>query len=491
MDTNAPTAETPPNRGRASRPARLGALLALAAALVGLGAFGLGQRGPSVSVRAIVAGQPLRTGDGGLVPVPPPDPLDSPQHRAELDELRKLGAERTKAQEEEAAYWQAGAVLRWNEIARGLVAAHNTNPVVASRLYALLSVAQYDALVAAAAAQAVYDRPPPSEVDGDIRPQFEASVDSTYPSDHAVVAGASAAIIGFVYPARQEVADIDAKARAHRLSRLNAGIARRSDVEVGDRLGRAVAARLIAQAKTDGAKVAGVNWHGEMPEGDDKWMSTESPPTTPVRPLWGKVRPWFLKSGDELRPPPPPAVGTPEFEAGLDEVRQIARTRTAEQTRIALFWADAQGSPTPAGHWNQIAAELLSRDAASELRAARVFAYLNMAVMDAGIACWDAKYHYWLLRPTQADPTISIPVGLPNFPSYPSGHSTFSGAAAVVLSHFFPNDADALGAMAEEASVSRVYGGIHYRFDCSAGLALGREIGRRVSEAEGASAKAP
>ncbi len=107
-----------------------------------------------------------------------------------------------------------------------------------------------------------------------------------------------------------------------------------------------------------------------------------------------------------------------------------------------------------------------------------MLAVTNAATMDAGIAVWDAKYAYWLIRPSRADPAITTPVGLPNFPSYVSGHAGFSGAAADVLAHFFPAEAAALRARAEEAAMSRLYGGIHYRFDNEAGMELGRRIAR-------------
>ncbi len=409
-------------------------------------------------------------------PLPPPPAEGSAEHAEEVTKLLMLQSSRSKEQEADATYWASGAVLRWNEIARGLVARHNTNPVVASRLYALLSVAQHDALVAAVAQHRVFQRPPPSESDSPVVPLFAAEVESTYPSDHAAVAAASAAILAFVYPAKAEVAEVMARAREHEESRLRAGISYPSDVAAGDTLGREVAARIIEQAKTDGAKTAGVNWRGEIPVGRDKWVSAEYPPTTPVRPLWGKVRPWLMERGDQFRPAPPPAIDSDAFKQAVGEVKQISLSRTPEQTRIALLWADAQASATPPGHWNQIAADLVAEHPGGELAAARVLAFLNMAMMDAGIACWDAKYTYWLLRPTQADPTISIPVGLPNFPSYPSGHSTFSGAAAPVLGHFFPDQAEKLTEMANEASMSRVYGGIHYRFDGEVGLAVGGKV---------------
>ena len=135
------------------------------------------------------------------------------------------------------------------------------------------------------------------------------------------------------------------------------------------------------------------------------------------------------------------------------------------------------GTATPPGHWNAIAADLAERYHLDEERATQMFAFLNMALMDSGIACWDAKYTYWLIRPSQADPLITTPVGLPNFPSYVSGHATFSGAAATLLGAVFPAARRDLQAMADEAAMSRLYGGIHYRFDNDRGLEVGRKIG--------------
>src|SRR5699024_1800584 len=140
----------------------------------------------------------------------------------------------------------------------------------------------------------------------------------------------------------------------------------------------------------------------------------------------------------------------------------IADTRTARQDSIAKFWAMGTGSLI-AGFWNTTAAELIERNGLGELEAARALALMNTASMDALIACADAKFTYWLLRPSQADPGIALAIGLPNFPSYPSNHSCFSGAAAYVLGAVFPADEQRLSDMAYEAGVSRIYGGIHYR----------------------------
>jgi membrane-associated phospholipid phosphatase len=106
---------------------------------------------------------------------------------------------------------------------------------------------------------------------------------------------------------------------------------------------------------------------------------------------------------------------------------------------------------------------------------------MNMALMDAGIVAWKAKFQTWLCRPSQADPSITLPVGLPPFPSYVSGHSAFSGAASRVLARAFPSRASAYDELAEEASQSRIYGGIHFPFDCAEGLRLGRLIGEEAA----------
>jgi membrane-associated phospholipid phosphatase len=111
------------------------------------------------------------------------------------------------------------------------------------------------------------------------------------------------------------------------------------------------------------------------------------------------------------------------------------------------------------------------------VRWARNFALLNMAEMDAAISCWDIKYHYFNPRPTQMNASIKTLTGIPNFPSYVSGHSMFSGAAATILGHIVPERASAYMSMAQEAANSRLIGGIHYRGDCTVGLAVGQNVG--------------
>jgi membrane-associated phospholipid phosphatase len=122
----------------------------------------------------------------------------------------------------------------------------------------------------------------------------------------------------------------------------------------------------------------------------------------------------------------------------------------------------------------------------SDADAARVYAVLNAASSDAVIACFEAKYHYWSIRPSQADTTIILAdsVSLPNFPSYPSGHACSAGAFDAVLGHYFPQERAEFTRIAEEQAMSRLYGGIHYRFDDDEGLSLGRAVARYDVERE-------
>jgi hypothetical protein len=236
---------------------------------------------------------------------------------------------------------------------------------------------------------------------------------------------------------------------------------------------------LIARAENDGGDAV---WTGTPPQGPGFWVPT--PPAfqyPPLEPLAGTWRTWNLKSGSQFRPGPPPAYGSPQFRAEMNEVYAVSQTLTDEQKRIANYWADGAGTATPPGHWDQIAIDLVDTAGWSTLRTAWLFAALNTAQADAFIACWVAKYTYWSIRPITAirrliDPNWLSYITTPPFPSYVSGHSTTSGAASTVLGAFFPAQAQELAAMAEEAAVSRLYGGIHYRSDNEVGLALGRRI---------------
>lgn len=405
--------------------------------------------------------------------VAPPVAVLSPDLRLEVAESNALQAKRTPPIDGRIAFWLNSPVQRWNEIARNLVARNNIVPTRASRVYALLSVAQYDGLLMAKSHRDYF---------GAVRPAgaFE------YPSSHAVIATTSALVLSELFPT--EAASLIQQAKEHQELTLYAGLNVRSDVTAGEVIGRVVAQQVIEYALRDRSDD---QFSGTLPVGAGIWRSElVALPTATVSntqlvvpenalgvtPHWGKMRPWLMASGADLRPPPPPAVGSAEYEAALAEILKLSDTRTPEELRVALFWADGPGTATPAGHWNKIAVDLMAEaKVADPLRVTQLLATLNVALADAGIACWDTKYTYWYFRPSQADRRITTPVGLPNFPAYASGHACFSGAAAEVLAHYFPNRADDLRSAAKEAAISRLYGGIHWRFDSSIGLEIGRK----------------
>ena len=344
-------------------------------------------------------------------------------------------------------FWEAGASVRWNGIARGLVATitPKMGQQAALRAMTYLSLAQYNAVVAAE----------------------KADENDTHPSEQGAVAGASAAVLTYLFPSAATF--IEAQVAEQKAAPEQPG-EEHTNFNAGVQIGRGVGADVVAHAKTDRFNAV---WTGTVPTGPGKWISSGPP----VLPLLGQMRTFFMTSGSQFRPGPPPAFGSPKFLAALAEIRQISDTRTAEQIRIARFWA-APSVSLVAGYWNEQASALIVDRQMSEREAAHAFALMNMAAMDANIASHDAKYTYWLIRPTQADPGITLAVTLPNHPSYPSNHAAVSGAAANILGHLFPSDKSHLASLAQEAAISRLYAGIHYRFDMDAGLKIARQVAR-------------
>lgn len=444
--------------------------------------------------------------------VPAPVAVTSPDYVAQINEIKTWQAELTDEEKRIVEYWSAGAVLRWNEIMRELVAKHNrppyqnpdgtypvpsavnplayptfpfANPPYAARAYSYLSVATYDALVAAWYYKTIYNRPAPYKTDVTIQVLIPKSDLPSYPSEDAVVIGVSTEILKLLFPGDQDY--IQQKAEEHRRARILSGANVRSDLEAGEVLGKSVATKFVTRARGDRAGAAVGNqtiWtqmeNDAIARGEIPWISQEAPRRPGMLPLFGRVRTWLFDSltmVTTIRPPAPPSTNSQKFKDEVAEVYNYSINLTNEQRRIAHFWADGVGTYTPPGHWNAIASQDFVAQNFSEVRWARNMALLNMSMMDAAVACWDAKYHYFNPRPSQIDSRIKTVTGLPNFPAYTSGHSTFSGAAATILGHIVKSKATQYDAMAKEASLSRLYGAIHYRSDCEKGLETGIAIG--------------
>ena len=387
--------------------------------------------------------------------------------------------------------------MRWNELMRELVAKYNlppyhnpdgtypapsaanpfayplfpfANPPYAARAYAYISAAQYDALVAAWYYKKLYNRPAPYKTDLAVQAKLPQTDLPAYPSEAAVLAGVTAEMMKLLFPG--EIANIQQKLEEQELASIIAGTATRSDVKAGEALGRLVAQKFTARARTDKAGAAigtATDWAAletkTIAKGETCWFSLDVPKRPPMLPLFGNVTPFLFDAATTaaIRPGPPPLTGGDQMKKETDEVKSYVDNPTRENIRIVQFWADGAGTYTPPGHWNAIAAEDFIAKNFSEVRWARNMALINMSMMDAAIVCWDTKYFYFNPRPTQINPAIKTLTGIPNFPAYISGHSTFSSAAATILGYIVPEKANAYLDMAKEASMSRLVGGIHFR----------------------------
>jgi len=456
--------------------------------------------------------KPVLIANASAFNVPAPDATNSPAYVADLNEIKAYQGKLNDAQKAIVKYWSAGAVLRWNEILRDLVAKHNlppyqngdgsypapssanpfaypqfpfSNPPYAARAYAYVSAAQYDALIAAYHFKKQYNRVAPYTFDASIQPLIPKSTLPSYPSEDAVVSGATVEIMKLLFPT--EIAYIEQKAAEEKSYRIMAGANVRGELNAGESLGTQVADIFATRARADRAgKAIGTpaDWLNLQTKttarGEQYWISLEAPLRPPMLPLFGKVIPFLFDTLTvvSLRPGPPNPTNSDAFKKEVAEVLNYSQNPTREHQATVEFWADGVGTYTPPGHWNAIAADEFVKQNYSEVRWARNFALLNMAEMDAAIVCWDTKYFYFNQRPTQANPKIKTLTGVPNFPAYTSGHSNFSGAAATVLTYLLPDRGSKFNDLANQASLSRLYGAIHYRSDIEVGMATGIKVGQ-------------
>ncbi|HET9387959.1 MAG TPA: phosphatase PAP2 family protein, partial [Gemmatimonadales bacterium] len=358
----------------------------------------------------------------------------------------------------------------WLDLAITAIAQANTAPTNAARPLALVSVAQYLSLQEAEAAAGGTDEGATGSGSG-----LGRGGRARLETDRGAVAGASAVVLSFLFPNRAQAIEDMVAAQAHAVP---GGI--HPAFTAGEAIGRAVGAQIVTRAQNDRFSQP---FPGTIPTGPGLWISNTNPATVAGGNLPG-AQPWFLTSASQFRPGLPPAVGSAAFTADLQEIRALSDGRTAAQIQTAAFWALNAGTPTASGFWIQFATNEIKQRGLSEREATHVYAVISTTMADALIGCWDAKMTYWYIRPWQADPgiTTTAAVGRPNHPSYPSGHSCVSASAGEVLSTFFPDKRAQVEAMVAEAGLSRMYGGIHYRFDIVAGQELGRNVARYVIE---------
>jgi hypothetical protein len=378
---------------------------------------------------------------------------------------------------------QANAVIVWNQATLNAIETDGTDPLMASRALAMVQAAVYDAV---------------NNVEG--TPAYYVTVAA--PAGSSAVAAVDAAahdVLMYLYPDQQPTLDALLTAQ---LALLTAGQA----VSNGEAVGQAVGNAIIAMRANDGA-TSYVDFEPGTAPGD--WQTTAPMFAPALDPQGGNMTPWAMTSDSQFDTAGPPALTSQEWADAVNQVESLgavsSTTRTAAETTLAKFWNDGVGTYTPSGHWNQIAETVAEQEGDSLVDDARLFAELDISMADAGIATWNTKYLYDTWRPitviqsggdgvnpdVTADPTWVPLLNTPNFPEYVSGHSAFSMAAATVLDSFFGDKVTfttteqtttlsltytSFKQAAQDAGMSRLYGGIHFLFSIQDGWTIGQEV---------------
>jgi PAP2 superfamily len=380
-------------------------------------------------------------------------------------------------------------VIEWNANALRTIVTAGSAPPVTARNLAIVHAAVFDAV---------------NSIQGGYNPyKFELVAPAGASADAAAI-GAAYQVLVKLYPKQKATLDTYL---SNSLITITDGQAETD----GLNLGKAIGDSMITLRSMDGAGKTVVYTPETTP---GKWRPTAPEFKSAALPQWKDLTCFTMTSASQFRPAAPPALTSRKYAKDINQVKALgrknSRQRTADETESARFWADEAGSYTPPGHWNQLVEKVAASSADNLLNQARTFALLNISLADAGVTAWDAKYTYSAWRPidavqnadtdgnraTKAQKGWQPLLNTPNHPDYVSGHSTFSGAAAQVLTQiygkkfgFTTNSVGLAGversyksfnAAADEAGMSRVYGGIHTMSANEAGLASGRALGRYV-----------
>ncbi len=392
----------------------------------------------------------------------------------------------------------------WLDKLYDVIKSEGTAPPVASRIYGVTAVALYEAM----APGSLENRSLVGQLNGLTGVPQTKNNDKKYHWPTVANAALARTIRGIFTSLKSEnLYDINVL-EAHFNAQFQDQV-KKNDFDRSVEQGQAVADAILAWAASDGFAIFN-NCLYVPASVPGAWVPTPlgfNP--NPLQPCWGQIRPMVLSSGADCPPPGHPAFSTnhgSQFFAAAQQVYDINKGLTDEQRTIATFWADNAGATgTPPGHWIAIVGQVARNDSLSLMAAAEAYARVGIAVTDAFIECWNAKYIYNLQRPVtyiqnRIDATWLPYLVTPNFPTYISGHSTQSGAAAKVLTDMFgivaftdtiradhnlvpplaPRTFQSFDDAAGEAAVSRLYAGIHFSFDNNDGLASGRCIAQTI-----------
>jgi hypothetical protein len=372
----------------------------------------------------------------------------------------------------------ADVVTDWNQSAGACVLEAKIYPFAGTRVMAIVHTAMFDAI---------------NSIEGRYTPyKFKVSAPTGSSPEAAGVAAAHAALVQ-LFPEQKSALDA---AYAASLAQIPDGPGKTTGIAVGEE----VAAKVLEWRASDGADAANTYRPITTP-------ATYVTTTFPIGTQWGSVTPWVMEQGSQFRPAPPPALSSAEWAADYNEIKEIGAKKSArrsgEQTEVARFW-----TITGPQSFDPIVRQLATTPGRSLSQNARLFALVEMAVADSYIAVFDAKYTFNFWRPitairngdidgndaTARDPGWEPLIDTPLHPEYPCAHCINSGAARAVLESEFgtgPNPLTmssttasgvehkwaSIAEYAEEVSVARIYGGIHYRNSTVVGKAMGKKLG--------------
>ena len=376
----------------------------------------------------------------------------------EIDKVISVQKNMDSVTRKQIVYWNAGAPgYRWQQLM------NNLWPTDTGRYGALanmlLGTATYDAMIAAWETKYAYKRPRPYVQDKRIKVYAIKPESPSYPCEQSVAAGVALIIFTHFYP---HLADSVKKLADQAMaSRIAAGVAWPSDTKAGFELGKKIATFEIERTKD---YISTIIWDGKIPDKPGLWSGRYA-----MLPMAGHNKTVVLENGNEFRPAPPP-----DFAKDMAELKNYKQTFRSLSN--AFYWANQSWFmdylPKKIFEYN------LQMDPP---RAARINAAVNVATYDCFVACWDAKYAYWGIRPNQYDTTFKPAIIFtPPFPGYPSGHAAISSVMAEIYSYFFPEDKELFSKKAKEAAESRFQAGIHFRTDNEVALELGKKVGEKI-----------
>lgn len=394
-----------------------------------------------------------------FVPLIATDRLPAPPNYKEeiaqvLAQQQKLNAEGLR----QIQYWSAGAPsYRWLQLVDKVWMKNIEKS--GALAYMLFNVAVYDATVAAWNSKYSHKRPRPFAVDKRIK-MYVVNPDSpTYPCEHSIAAGVAVTIISHFFPTLADSAQHMAQRQMQ--SRIAAGMAFPSDTKAGFELGKKIAQKGIEHTQDFATKQV---WDGKIPNQPGQWKGPYA-----MGPTVGLNKTVVLESSSQFRPGPPP-----DFAKDMAELKNFKQTY---RSMANAFLFDSQSV------WEDLLDKKIFEYNLhlNPPRVARIYALRAIGMHDGLIACWDAKYAYWGIRPDQYDPTFKpLFLSTPPFPGYPSGHAALGSVMGELYSYFFPAEKELFQKTAKDGAESRFQGGVHFRTDNEVAVELGKKVGAAV-----------